>query len=311
MPKYAIMRHTKHKAGGNLRASLQHNFRERETLNADEERTPDNEHLISSSTNEVIDRMNQRLPDKVRKNGVVAVEYLMTASPDFFKDADEQKQKEFFNRSMEYLGEKYGKENIVSATIHRDETTPHLSAFVVPITKDGRLCANDFLNGRKLLSEEQTKYAEKMADLGLERGVEKSKARHTTIKEYYQEINANKEVQNIPRISPEELQPQVEKTGTFSKRKETVEQIANRINQKIKPVFEDIALKANSRRFEREQAKSQRETLHKTSKRLQNYENLFKKLDKEQIKVVSDKINEFAKENEKSKSHSNEIDYER
>lgn len=268
MSKIAIMRHVKHKAGGGLRSSLQHNFRERETLNADEERTPDNEHLISSSTNEVIERMNQRLPDKVRKNGVVMVEYVMSASPEWFKDNDESKHKEYFDRSMEYIKEKYGEKNIVGATIHKDESTPHLAVFVVPITKDGRLCANDYLNGRKLLSQEQTNYHKKVEHLGVDRGVEGSKARHTTIKQYYQEVNQLNQDVNLPKISPEELQPQVTKKGMLKSEKETPQQIAYRLNRKIEPVFDDVAKKANSRRFEREQAKSQRETLHNTSKRL-------------------------------------------
>jgi hypothetical protein len=284
MPKIAIMRHVKHKAGGGLRSSLQHNFRERETLNADEERTPDNEHLISSSTNEVIERMNQRLPGKVRKNGVVMVEYVMSASPEWFEENDESKHKEYFDKSMEYIKEKYGEKNIVGATIHKDESTPHLAVFVVPITKDGRLCANDYLNGRKLLSQEQTNYHKKVEHLGVDRGVEGSKARHTTIKQYYQEVNQLNQDVNLPKISPEELQPQVTKKGLIKSEKETPAEIANRLNRKIEPVFDDVAKKANSRRFEREQAKSQRETLLNTSKHLKeaktmlkNYHGMFKK----------------------------------
>uniref|UniRef100_UPI002265EDA3 plasmid recombination protein n=1 Tax=Klebsiella michiganensis TaxID=1134687 RepID=UPI002265EDA3 len=39
---------------------------------------------------------------------------------------------------MDWLAEKYGRENILVSSIHLDEKTPHMSAFVVPITKDGR-----------------------------------------------------------------------------------------------------------------------------------------------------------------------------
>jgi len=305
MPKFAIMRHAKHKAGGNLNASLQHNYRERETLNADEQRTPDNEHLISNSTREVLDKLQDRLPDKVRKNAVVAVEYLMTASPEFFKDANKQQQKEFFDKSMDWLKEKHGEENIISATIHRDETTPHLAVFIVPMTKDGRLSARDYLGGRKLLSEAQTSYAKQVEHLGLERGVEKSKAQHKTIQEYYQEINDKKAIPDMPRIQAQDVEPRVTKKGLLKSEKETPAEIANRLNRKIEPAFKELAQKANLRRFERERAEKDRETSLSTSKRLKqaetivkNYREAFQKdLKPEQFQNLKDQAQEIRREN--------------
>jgi hypothetical protein len=212
----------------------------------------------------------------VRKNGVVAVEYLMTASPEFFKVADKQQQKDFFDKSMEWLKEKHGDENIISATIHRDETTPHLAVFVVPMTQDGRLSARDFLGGRKLLTEAQTSYAKKVEHLGLERGVEKSKAQHKTIKEYYQEINDKSNQPQAPKIEPQDVVARVTKKGLVKNELETAEQVSRRLNEKIKPAFEDIAEKANLRRFERERAQKDRETSISTSKRLKRAENIVK-----------------------------------
>lgn len=307
MPKFAIMRHTKHKAGGNLNASLQHNYRERETLNADEQRTPDNEHIVSNSTSEVLAKLNDRLPDKVRKNGVVAVEYLMTASPEFFKDADKQQQKEFFDKSMDWLKEKHGEKNIISATIHRDETTPHLAVFIVPITEDGRLSARDFLGGRKLLTEAQTSYAKNVEHLGLERGVEKSKAQHKSIKEYYQEINDKSNQPQAPRIEPQDVVARVTKKGLVKNELETAEQVASRLNRQIEPAFKDIAEKANSRRFERERAQKDRETSIDTTKRLKqagiiikNYRDTFQKdLKPEQFENLKEKAQETRQENYK------------
>ena len=49
---YAIMRAEKLKTFGNVAASLQHCFRERETPNADAARTPDNVHQGSSQKTE-------------------------------------------------------------------------------------------------------------------------------------------------------------------------------------------------------------------------------------------------------------------
>ena len=57
MANYAIMRCSKLKTMGSVASSLQHNFRERETPNADADRTPDNEHLAANSTDEAMGKL--------------------------------------------------------------------------------------------------------------------------------------------------------------------------------------------------------------------------------------------------------------
>lgn len=59
---------------------MQHCYRRRETHNADQERTPDNQHLVAKSTDEAMGKLRDLLPEKRRK-AVLAVEYVMSASP--------------------------------------------------------------------------------------------------------------------------------------------------------------------------------------------------------------------------------------
>jgi hypothetical protein len=51
----------------------------------------------------------------------------------------------FFKTSVEWLKQKHGAENVISTSIHRDETTPHIVAYVVPIDSQGKLNAREFL----------------------------------------------------------------------------------------------------------------------------------------------------------------------
>lgn len=103
----------------------------------------------------------------------------------------------------------FGKANVVAATLHADEETPHIHATVVPIVKGERrkakaeaengkrkykvkkdkvrLCADDVLTPKKL-EEYQTTYAEQMRSFGLERGMYGSEAKHRTNMEYYKEL---------------------------------------------------------------------------------------------------------------------------
>ena len=184
---YAILRTAKLKSFGEIGGSLSHNYRTRPTPNANPIRTPDNSHSVSKSYL-VMDGIKNRLPEKTRKNAVLAIEYLITASPEWSGWQNKEKEQEFFKRSVEWLQQKHGKENVIATSIHRDETTPHLIAYVVPIDGRGKLNARSFLGGRAALSKMQTDFHSKVKDLGLERGLEGSKAEHQTVKEFYAEL---------------------------------------------------------------------------------------------------------------------------
>ena len=96
----------------------------------------------------------------------------------------------FFENSKKWLEKQYGSKNVVAVSIHRDETTPHLIAYVVPLDEaTGKLNAKKWLGGRAKMSQMQSDFADQVRSLGLERGVEGSKAKHTKIKEYYAKVN--------------------------------------------------------------------------------------------------------------------------
>ncbi|MEJ7853275.1 MobV family relaxase [Acinetobacter baumannii] len=184
---FAILRTAKLKSFGELGGSLSHNYRTRFTPNADNQRTALNEH-DAQTADAAMTSIKNRLPEKLRKNGVLCIEHLITASPEWIGWNDKNAEAEFFTQSRKWLIDRYGSENVITTSIHRDETTPHLIAYVVPMDDTGRLNARKWLGGRKLMSEMQTDFANQVKHLGLERGLEGSRARHTTIKQYYAEI---------------------------------------------------------------------------------------------------------------------------
>jgi len=239
---YAIMRSRKLSSLGSAAASLKHNFRERETPNADQERTSENAHLIASSTDQAMGKLRELLPEKRRKDAVVAVEYVCTASPDWWKKATPEQQAAFFQRSIDWLTDKYGRDRIITATIHRDETSPHLSAYVVPLTKDGRLSAKEFIGNRTQMSADQTSFAARVADLGLERGIEGSKAKHQTIKDFYAQLE--KPIKEVT-ISPEAVSPALLKKGLISSEYETPQMIAERLTKAVRAVYAPAVARAH------------------------------------------------------------------
>ena len=184
---YAILRTAKLKTMGNIGGSLAHNYRTIETPNADPNRTPKNVHTVATP-DAVKQAIRNRLPEKRRSDAVLCIEYLITASPEW-EGWGTNKKDEFFKRASLWLSDKHGAENIAGVSIHRDISTPHLVAYVVPIDHKGKLNCKEFLGGRAKLNQMQTDFANTVADLGLTRGKEGSKAKHTNIKAYYHDIN--------------------------------------------------------------------------------------------------------------------------
>ena len=173
--------------------SAAHNFRERPTPNANPQITPDNITSGAQSAKEVIAAVKVRLNTvpTVRKNGVLAIEYFIGASPEWFKEQPDSAREAYFDRAERWLKGRHGSENVIAFTRQYDETSPHVCAYVVPIDPKGRLNCSYFLDGRTKLSEMQTEFAERVGKpFGLQRGIEGSTARHQTIKTYYSLIQA-------------------------------------------------------------------------------------------------------------------------
>lgn len=306
---YAIMRAKKLANMGGVAASMQHCYRERETHNADQERTPDNQHLGAKSTDEAMGKLRALLPEKRRKDAVLAVEYVMTASPEWFAKATPEQEKAFFQRSLQWLADKYGADRIVTASIHRDEATPHLSAFVVPLTQDKRLSAKEFIGSRDKMRADQTSYAGCVADLGLERGIEGSKATHQTIQQHYAAIQQG--VKTHASISTKALEPRVLSKGLFTKVVETPEQVAERLADSVNKGFADTVAAASTALQERRRAKEMQDTANDLRKRLDSIQEPFKGLTKDQVKEVLKVAMTFQQENAKSKEHAKVLNREK
>lgn len=121
----------------------------------------------------------------VRKDAVKLCEALFTSDKDFFDGLSERKQRKFFEDCYRYACNKYGEENIISATVHLDERTPHMHVDFVPLTADGRLSAKDVIGGRKDLQELQDDFYNKVSrHWGLERGERGSTAKHLSVLAY-------------------------------------------------------------------------------------------------------------------------------
>jgi hypothetical protein len=183
-----ILRVAKLKTFGEVGKSAAHTFREIKTANANPANASKNAHSVADGA-AVSQGVKNRLAGlKVRKNAVLALEFLVTASHDFF---DKRSGQSYFDDAKRWLERSFGPENVISSHIHRDETTPHAVFYVVPVDKNGKLNARAFIGGVAKLSKMQDSFHSSVAKkYKLERGVKGSKATHTTIKDYYARATA-------------------------------------------------------------------------------------------------------------------------
>ena len=136
-------------------------------------------------------QIDQHKIKRVRKDAVMAITGIYSASPDWFKTSSEADMIAYLEDCMRFHCKYYGP--VISAVIHMDETTPHLQICSVPITSDGRLSAKELVGNKKHMTQLQTRFAREIGAMyGLQRGEDRSadaRNRHKSEQEYAIECN--------------------------------------------------------------------------------------------------------------------------
>ena len=152
----------------------------------DSSKTKHNYHMHSpdGSYTEFINKRITELNLSPRKDAVVMNSFVVGADRAFFDGLSKLSQYNFFSDCTKFFEERYGIENVISAVIHMDETTPHMHLNLVPITLDGRLCSKDLFDKSKLRQLQTDFYNAVGKKYGLERGKEGSQAKHLSTAEF-------------------------------------------------------------------------------------------------------------------------------
>ena len=199
---YMVCHFGKYKAG-NVFGLQKHNQRENENysnIDIDKARMQLNYDLVNKNDINYLKKIktiieaNRRSERAIRKDATVYCECIVSSDGTFFENLTEDKQKEFFKSSLEYLKNKIGEEFIISANVHLDETTPHMHVGFVPIIENS-LSAKKLID-RKFLREVQDQLPAYLKNIGfdIQRGIEGSKRKHKDVKEFKKELE--REVEN-------------------------------------------------------------------------------------------------------------------
>ncbi len=110
--------------------------------------------LVQSELN-LYQRVKQRVDEvrpvsRVQKNSVVDYSNIITVPQDQFKTWGVEKSKEYLKEVYNYFCEEFGKENVVAAKVHLDETTPHMHLHFVPVSTEGKLQARKVMTPKRI-----------------------------------------------------------------------------------------------------------------------------------------------------------------
>lgn len=182
---YGIVHMQKIKRGA-LSGIQSHNNREHKSktnLDIDYTKTENNEHLLHQKNYyKFIKDTVENLATKtktIRKDAVLMCNFVITSDHEKIISMSEKERKDFFQDSFEFFSDRYGYENLVYATVHKDEYTPHLHLGVVPI-KDEKLSAKNLFTRTELRNLQTDFHKQVGSRYGMERGVEGSEKKHLT-----------------------------------------------------------------------------------------------------------------------------------
>lgn len=149
---------------------------------------------------------NKSTTRAVRKDAVLINEWIITSDRKFFENLSDEEVKKFFVSAKEYFGNEFGEENIRYATVHLDESTPHMHMGIVPFDKDKKLSAKRIFN-RETLRDIQENLPKHLQEKGfeIERGLEGSERKNLTVPEFKELKAEEKEIERMIEKKKEEL----------------------------------------------------------------------------------------------------------
>lgn len=317
-----IMAHLQKFGKGSLTGLATHIERKTENhsnQDIDNERSHLNRDFLNELDNSnMITRYNERIEEVycMDRADVKSVASWVVTLPTELKDSSEYEMNQFFEESFNFLKEKYGIENTISAVVHYDETTPHLHYEFIPVTYDEKkdrlkVSAKEVLNRNALKSfhteldkhmKENLEFYQKgiLNDKTLPfQNVEEIKKYNETYQEMKQDLEQKK---SMLRMKNDELEP-FEK---LIKRVNDTEKTFDKIEKNAKKGFGQVVIK--SAEFEKLKTQAVENTIFANANEKEMYilKDKNKKLEKD-TRVLSTKLDHKTQKNESLTKKNNEL----
>ena len=183
------------------------------------------------------------LPTKVRKDAVLMCSFVVGSDRQFFVSLSEEEQRQFFVDCTRFFAERYGEDNIISAVVHMDETTPHLHLNLIPIA-DGRLCAKQLFDRKELQNLQTDFYSAVGKKWNLQRGKEGSQAKHLSTAEFKAKKiieQAHSEANELKATAEREVKiAQIHADGILSQAEQAADESKRRAQEYLDGVIRSV-----------------------------------------------------------------------
>lgn len=173
---YKMVAHAAKFKRDNLKGARMHNERltkQHSNKDIDVTRSYLNYSLVDRRPESYAKQVNRLLNSdrKPRKDAVYDVEFVFGSDGKYMLSLDAKQQRKYFQTCMDYVADKWGKDRILYADVHLDETSPHMHMGAAPIDHDGHLAAKNLFD-RNFLLTMQAELPARLAAAGfdIERG---------------------------------------------------------------------------------------------------------------------------------------------
>lgn len=240
----------------------------------------------TSFKKEILDYINENKKSSraVRKDAVVLQDWIISSDKKFFENLSPEETRNYFETSVEWFQKRYGENNVRFATVHMDESTPHMHLGVVPFTDDYSLSAKKIFN-RQELRDVQAELPKFLQQHGFDitRGEENSEKKHLSVKEYKAKQEATKQL--VAETTAKELL----KGSNYENNPEREKQLAGFV-KKSSPVEVTKRLVSSTLAAETSAERKKASALQKENEQLEN-EN--KQLKKAQQQIIEQNQSRF------------------
>lgn len=278
-----------------------HNLRQgKQTANVNTSLSHLNKYLVGNKSMNVLKDIEKKLDGvKYRKDAAKTAHMVFSVSPEWFHNASDEDRLEWEKRTMDYVKDTFGEQNIVYSVVHYDETTPHIHCCAVPLV-NGKLNMKAIFNGKKGLADNfHTKYNTYINHLGIERGERYSRSSAVDIREYTERLKqSQQDLEDRVNLFQQHIESCIDSPTKLNR-------LFDYVKTKIMPAFQ--ALKDKNKAKDKE--------LIKTQQKLAKYEELLLPLSqlldieeipsKSHINTLIDDFNKFKHTN--TLEHKNNI----
>lgn len=243
---------------------------------------------LTSKTLDLVEKSKAN-GSRIQKNSIVDLSNIITLSKEDAEKLGEKRTKLYFESTVEYFKHEFGAENVTSAIVHLDESSPHMHLHITPInTENGKLQARNVMTrGRvnKIHAELPKFLRERGFDVERGSSIEKDGTR----KDYVRDINKLKQMTEDELGFYENL---VEKNKNMKLQQEEFEKTLDKSQDEIAEILKIKGHLEQEISSERETLEKEKEALKEALDAKYEYEREMQNLFNQKM-ALSDELDEL------------------